>query len=88
MVEGLGAPAFVDFAKVMEKLGPKQMRIIIWAGLLHMLPELTQKEVYAIIDEYLETHNLEDLSGVVIQGLQEASILGGSGADRGEVKVQ
>lgn len=89
MVEGLGAPAFVDFAAVMEKLGPKQMRIILWAGLLHMLPALTPKDMYPIINEYLEKHSMEELTNVVVQGLQEASILSKSGGnDQGEVKVQ
>ena len=90
MVEGLEAPAFVDFAKVMEKLGPKQMRIILWAGLLHMNPDLTPKDMYPIINDYLEKHSLEELTQVVIKALQEASILasevGGSG--QGEGKVQ
>jgi hypothetical protein len=90
MVEGLEAPAFVDFAKVMEQLGPKQMRIILWAGLLHMLPELTPKDMFPIINEYLEKRTLEDLTLVVIKALQEASILSkeGAGSDTGEAKAQ
>lgn len=89
MVEGLEAPAFVDFAKVMEKLGPKQMRIIIWAGLLHMLPDITPKEVFPIINEYLESHSLEDLTNIVVKGLQQASILGKDmGDDQGEAVAQ
>lgn len=89
MVDGLDAPAFVDFAKVMEKLGPKQIRIIIWAGLLHMMPDITPKDVFPIINEYLEKHSLEDLTNIVVKGLQQASILGsGLEEDQGEVKVQ
>ena len=89
MVEGLEAPAFIDFAAVMEKLGPKQMRIILWAGLLHMLPELTPKDMFPIINEYLDKHSMEDLTTVVVKSLQEASILSkGGGNDQGEVKVQ
>lgn len=89
MVEGLDAPAFVDFAAVMEKLGPKQMRIILWAGLLHMLPDLTPKDMYPIINEYLEKHTMEDLTNIVVKALQEASILSKVGGnDQGEVKTQ
>lgn len=89
MVEGLEAPAFVDFAAVMEKLGPKQMRIILWAGLLHMLPDLKPKDMYPIINEYLEKHTMEELTNIVVKALQEASILSkGGGNDQGEVKVQ
>lgn len=89
MVDGLGAPAFVDFAAVMEKLGPKQMRIILWAGLTHMIPDLTPEDMFPIINEYLEKHSMEDLTNVVVKSLQEASILSkGGGPDQGEVKVQ
>jgi hypothetical protein len=89
MVEGLGAPAFVDFANVMEKLGPKQMRIILWAGLLHMNPDLTPKDMYPIINDYLEKHSLEELTEIVVKALQEASILskGVGGPDQGEEKA-
>lgn len=90
MVEGLNAPAFADFSKVIEELGPKQIRVILWAGLLHMLPELTPKETYPIINEYLEKHTLRDLTEVVIKGLQEASILSKElgGSDQGEAQNQ
>lgn len=88
MVDGLEAPAFVDFAKVMEQLGPKQMRIILWAGLLHMIPDMTPKDMFPLINEYLEKHTLEDLTLVVIKALQEASILSKEGSDTGEAKVQ
>lgn len=90
MVEGLNAPAFVDFAKVIEELGPKQIRIILWAGLLHMIPDITPKDTFKIIDEYLENHTLKDLTEVVIRALQEASILAKDvgGTDLGEEKSQ
>lgn len=85
MVEALGAPAFADFAKVIEKLGPKQIRMILWAGLLHMDPEITPKDVYPILNAYLEKNSLEDLTGIVVQALQEASILSKEmGDDLGE----
>ena len=88
MVEALEAPAFTGFSKVIEELGPKHIRIIIWAGLLHMLPDLTPKETYGIINEYLETNSLRDLTDVAIRGLQEASILSKEfgGNDQGEAK--
>lgn len=90
MVEGLNAPAFVDFAKVIETLGPKQIRVILWAGLLHMMPELTPKETFKIIDEYLEKKTLKDLTEVVVRALQEASILAKDvgGTDPGEAGTQ
>ncbi|MCK9310672.1 MAG: hypothetical protein M0P26_00175 [Bacteroidales bacterium] len=91
MVEGLGTPAFAELAQAMENLGPKQMRIILWAGLLHMAPELTPKDLYPIINEYLEKHTFEDLAAVVVKGLQEASILNTGNSrkpDQGEVGTQ
>jgi len=91
MVEGLGTPAFAELAQAMENLGPKQMRIILWAGLLHMAPELTPKDLYPIINEYLEKHTFEDLAAVVVKGLQEASILNTGNSrkpDQGEAGTQ
>ena len=85
MTEALGAPAFTDLEEVLQKLGPKQIRLILWAGLLHKFPELSQKDVVGIINEYLEDHDIGELSEVVIKALAEASILGG-GSDQGEVK--
>lgn len=88
MVEALEAPAFTDFSNVVQKLGPKQMRIILWAGLLHAKPDLELKDTFAIINEYLEEKSMDDFAQVIITALQEASILGkGGGSDPGEAKT-
>ena len=89
MVEGLGTPAFAELAQAMENLGPKQMRMILWAGLLHMYPDLTPKDMFPIINEYLEKHTFEDLATVVVKALQEASILNAGNSrktDQGEAE--
>jgi hypothetical protein len=88
MVTELEAPAFADFSVIIQNLGPKQIRIILWAGLLHMCPDLTPQGTYAIINEYLEKHSLKQLTDVVIGGLQQASILANAegGNDKGEAK--
>lgn len=79
MVEALEAPAFVDFDKIIKKLGPKQMRMIIWAGLLHQVPGLTPADVIPIINEFMQTKGMPELTEIVIKALQEASILGSGG---------
>jgi hypothetical protein len=79
MVEALEAPAFVDFDKIIKKLGPKQMRMILWAGLTHQIPDLKPSDVIPIINEFMETKTMADLSEIVIKALQEASILGTGG---------
>jgi hypothetical protein len=66
----------------MNNLGPEQLQILVWAGLLHKFPRLTLAEAEAIIDEYTEEHGLEDLVNVVMRGIQEASVFGRS--DKGE----
>lgn len=87
MVEALEAPAFTDFADVVQKLGPKQMRIILWAGLLHMKPDMKLSDTFAIINEYIDANSMDKFAQVIITALQEASILGkGGGTDPGEVK--
>ena len=91
MVEGLGTPAFADLAQAMENLGPRQIRIILWAGLLHMNPDLTPKDLFPIINEYLEKHTFEDLAKIVVKALQEASILNAGESrkpDQGEGEIQ
>lgn len=85
MVEALETPAFSDFGKIVEKLGPKTLRIILWAGLLHENPGLKQADVFPIINEYLESHSMTELSEVVLNALTESSILGG---DTGEAMSQ
>ena len=85
MTEALEAPAFTDLENALQKLGPKQIRMILWAGLLHKFPDLSQKDVIPIINEYMEDHDMGQLSEIVIKALTEASILGG-GSDQGEAK--
>ena len=90
MVEALEAPAFIDFENIIKKLGPKQMRMILWAGLIHQIPGLQPAGVIPIINEFMETRSMADLTEIVIKALQEASILGSGGeavADTPKEKV-
>jgi hypothetical protein len=85
MVEALETPAFSDFGKIVSRMGPKTMRVMIWAGLLHDNPGLRQEDVKKIINEYMETHSLEDLTEVLMSALNESSLLGG---DKGEAMTE
>ena len=83
----LDAPAFADFDKIINELGPKQLRVILWAGLLHKYPDLKSdsQEMFGIMDNYLDTHDMESLGNVVGNALMASGILGDSGEDKGEV---
>jgi hypothetical protein len=79
----LGAPAFSDFDKIMAKLGPTEIRIIIWAGILHKFPNIKKEQVSDIIDEYMETSDINTLTDLVMTALTEASVFGRK-SDKGE----
>lgn len=66
----------------MSRLGPVEMKILVWAGLLHKYPKLKQEEASDIIDEYMEDHTIEDLSNIVMDAIQNASVFGRP--DKGE----
>jgi|SRR5665647_1024366 len=86
----LDAPAFSDFDKILNELGPTHLRIILWAGLLHKYPSLGREspEMYGIMDEYLEGHSLEDLGNIVGKALMASGIIGQpQGEDKGEVQA-
>jgi hypothetical protein len=82
----LDAPAFADFDKILNELGPAHLRIILWAGLLHKYPTMgvNSPEMFQVMDDYLEDHSLEDLGNVVGQALMASGIIGQQEADKGE----
>lgn len=86
MAVALGTPSFADFDKIMTRLGPVEIRTIVWAGLLHKYPKITSSEVAGIIDEYLDEHDIQELTEIVMNALTEASVFGNKKADKGETK--
>lgn len=87
LTSALDAPAFTDFEKIVNQLGPKHLRMILWAGLIHKFPEMTPSDVIPLIDEYLETKDISDLSKLVGEALTASGIIK-EGADKGEVLVK
>lgn len=85
LTSALNAEAFEDFEKIVNKIGPKHIRIILWAGLIHKDPDISTNEVYNLIDTYLENHTMSDLSELIGKALAISGILGGS--DPGEEKT-
>lgn len=90
MTEALGTPAFSQFDQAINinNIGPVQLRIIIWAGLLPKYPELKQEDVSDLIDQYREKHGVSELYILVGNLLIEAGLLGKKGSDKGEVKTK
>jgi hypothetical protein len=86
MAHALNAPAFSQFDKIMANLGPYEIRMILWAGLLHKNPNLKKEDVGELIDEYMETHSMEELTEVIMTALTEGSVFGGKKADTGEAQ--
>jgi hypothetical protein len=86
MTEELGVSAFSEFSEVMKKLGPKTLRIMLWAGLLHSNPTLKPADVFPILNEYVDQFGMDALAEVIVNALTEASILGNGRNDPGEVK--
>jgi hypothetical protein len=90
----LDAPAFSDFDKIIQELGPKHLKVILWAGLIHKFPTLKPEsnEMYDIMDEYLDGHTISELSEIVGQALIASGIIStenAEGATEGNVeKVQ
>ena len=88
LTTALNAEAFSDFENIVSKLGPKHLRIILWAGLIDKYPSLepNSKEMYRIMDEYLEDHDIANLSDVVGKALLASGIIssGQPGDDTGE----
>lgn len=87
MALALNAPAFSDFDRIMAKLGPVEIRLIIWAGLLHKFPNIKKDDVSELIEEYLEEHEVPDLTELVMTALTEASVFSRK-SDTGETKAQ
>lgn len=88
----LDAPAFMDIDRVInpKNLGPVQIKLMLWAGLIHKYPDLQKEKVPELIDIFLETHCMKDLSLVISNALMASGLLGsnGTGADTGEVSKQ
>lgn len=82
----LNAPSFSDFDKIINELGPRHLRVILWAGLLHKYPSLgvDSREMFTIMDGYLEEHSLEDLGNIVGQALMASGVIAQQGEDKGE----
>lgn len=88
----LNAPAFSDFDKIIQELGPKHLKVILWAGLLHKFPTLKPEsnEMYELMDEYLDGHSIADLSEIVGQALIASGIISTEnveGAKEGNVEM-
>jgi len=84
MMEALEAPSFSDFDKGFSKLGPRSVRMMVWAGLLHKFPLLKKEEVAGIITSYLENNSLESLTAVLNKALLEGNILTSSAGEKTE----
>lgn len=87
LTTALDAEAFSDFENIVSKLGPKHLRIIVWAGLIDKYPSLqaNSKEMYTIMDDYLEGHDIAALSDIVGKALLASGIISsGQGDDMGE----
>jgi hypothetical protein len=85
MTSALGASSFSDFDKIMTKLGPVEIRLIIWAGLQHKFPNIKKENVSDLIDEFMELNDndMQALTELVMTALTEASVFSGR-TDKGE----
>lgn len=93
LTEALNAPAFVDLDRVLnpKNVGPVQIKLMLWAGLIHRHPELKKEDVPKLIDKFLETNGMIELSARINKALIASGLLGEvgkPGADTGEVKEQ
>jgi hypothetical protein len=86
MCEALGAETFGDFDLALGKLGPKTLRLILWAGFLHKFPNLKKEEVSGIIDQFGESNSKADMFPIVMNALKEAGLIADRGNDTGEAK--
>lgn len=83
--EELNIETFTQFNNALNMMGPKKLRIMLWAGLLHKFPDLKPEEVSKIIDEYKENNPVGGIPEAVLKGLREAQIIGEiKGVDTGE----
>lgn len=82
----LGIESFLDFDMVLRKLGPKQLRLMLWAGLLHKFPDIQPSEVGAIISEFMQEKPLAELTTIISKGLEEAGFISTGKSDKGETK--
>jgi hypothetical protein len=85
--ESLGIESFADFDIILRKLGPKQIRLMLWAGLLHKFPNLQPSEVGSIISDFMQEKQLPEITVLISNGLVEAGFISMQGADKGETKV-
>jgi len=90
LTDALDTPAFSDFDRIISEIGPKHLRKILWAGLLHKFPNLTDQDMFQIMDGYLEGHSIAELSDVVGKALLASGIISApqdyQGDDTGEVQ--
>jgi len=84
--EALNIESFMDFDIVLRRLGPKQLRLMLWAGLLYKFPTLQPSEVGAIISEFMQENPLSDVTAIISKGLEEAGFISTKVADKGEMK--
>lgn len=92
LTEALNAPAFVDLDRVLhpKNVGPVQIRLILWAGMIHKHPELQKDDVKKLINQFVEENGMRELSTRINKALIASGLLGDAkqGADTGEVKEQ
>jgi len=87
LCEVLGVDTFAEFDEVLRKPGPRHIRVMLWAGLLHIRPELKPEYTGNIITEFLEDgNNLSGVSIAISNGLKEGGFIGDRGNDPGEVQ--
>ena len=91
MAKALNTPAFTDFDRIIAEMGPEHLRKIVWAGLIHKYPNLTADATCELIDEFLDEHDVTELSDIVGQAMIASGIITppsqpGEGGDMGESK--
>lgn len=84
--EALNIESFMDFDIVLRRLGPKQLRLMLWAGLIHKFPEMQPSEVGTIISEFMQENPLSEVTSIISKGLEEAGFISTRGLDKGETK--
>lgn len=87
LAEALNAHSFADFDNVLNsaRVGFKEIRIVIWAGLLHKYPDMKKEDVAELINIYMENHVMSELSGLVGNALSDSEMFKKKGVDTGEV---
>jgi len=84
LCEALGVESFADFDIVLRRLGPKQLRILLWAGFLHKFPDMQPGEVGKIMSEFMDGKSIADITTPISEGLKAAGFIAERGNDPGE----